>query len=121
MVEGPDLPATRPARPDSRNCRFQFPTDCSETFARRAASATVTSPARIDNTIADLLLSRERRRPCHERSDSLPGQTRKQRALPESLTRDTVIRGPPTRAVLRGQATASQPAEAAGCTAACSH
>jgi hypothetical protein len=82
-VEGPDLPATRPARPDSRNCRFQFPTDCSETFARRAASATVTSPARIDSTIADLLLGRERRRSRHERSDSLPGQASKQRALPK--------------------------------------
>jgi hypothetical protein len=31
--------------------RFQFPTDCSDTFARRAASARVISPARIDNTI----------------------------------------------------------------------
>jgi hypothetical protein len=27
------------------------PTNCSDTFARRAASATLTSPARIDNTI----------------------------------------------------------------------
>src|SRR5690606_23915783 len=37
--------------PASRNARFQFPTDCSDTFARRAASATVTSPAKTDNTI----------------------------------------------------------------------
>src|SRR5690606_20225501 len=50
-VEGPDLPAARPVLPASRNCRFQFPTDCSETFALRAASATLISPARIDNTI----------------------------------------------------------------------
>ena len=32
-VDGPDFPATRPVLPASRNCRFQFPTDCSETFA----------------------------------------------------------------------------------------
>src|SRR5690606_19482902 len=37
--------------PASRNARFQFPTDCSDTFARRAASATVSSPAKTDNTI----------------------------------------------------------------------
>ena len=37
--------------PASRNARFQFPTDCSDTFSRRAASATLTSPGRIDNTI----------------------------------------------------------------------
>ena len=35
---------------DSR-WRFQVPIDCSDTFARRAASATVISPARIDSTI----------------------------------------------------------------------
>lgn len=52
-----DLPAASPARPyspgrpDFRNCRFQVPTDCSETLARRAASAPATSPSRIDNTI----------------------------------------------------------------------
>src|SRR5690606_25246687 len=50
-VEGPDFPAARPVLPASRNARFQFPTDCSDTFARRAASATVTSPAKTDNTI----------------------------------------------------------------------
>jgi len=41
-------PALRPAAPDSTNNRFQFPTVVSDTFARRAASATVTSPANTD-------------------------------------------------------------------------
>jgi hypothetical protein len=35
------------------NWRFQFDTDCSDTFALRAASATDISPARIDNTSRD--------------------------------------------------------------------
>jgi hypothetical protein len=60
------LPAAKPVLPASSNCRFQFPTDCSETFARRAASATVISRARIDNTIADLLPRREYRWSRHD-------------------------------------------------------
>ena len=50
-LEGLNFPATMPERPPSRNWRFQFPTDCSETFARLAASVAVTSPASTDSTI----------------------------------------------------------------------
>jgi hypothetical protein len=39
------------AAPPSRNCRFQFPIVVSDTFDRRAASAPLSSPAKIDNTI----------------------------------------------------------------------
>src|SRR5690606_32502754 len=87
-VDGPDFPATSPERPDSRNCRFQFPTDCSDTFARRAASATVTSPARTDNTI--LTFSSAGTAGGLAMNDQTPstGQTRNKRALPQSLTRD---------------------------------
>jgi hypothetical protein len=50
---GPHRPvAVNPALPASRNCRrFQKPTDCSDTFARRAARRPDSSPARIDITI----------------------------------------------------------------------
>src|SRR4029453_7691315 len=44
-------PAARPTRPASRNCCFHLPTGVSLTLARRAASATVTSPASTDSTI----------------------------------------------------------------------
>ena len=36
-VDGPDFPATSPDLPASRNWRFQFPTDCSDTVARLVA------------------------------------------------------------------------------------
>src|SRR5699024_6274275 len=49
--EGLDLPVSRPSFPPSRNCRFQFPIACSETFSRRAASATVISPCNTASTI----------------------------------------------------------------------
>ena len=65
-LDGPVCPATSPALPASKNRLFQFPTDCSDTFARRAASVTVISPARIDSTIADRLLGGEHRRPRHD-------------------------------------------------------
>jgi hypothetical protein len=42
-------PRSTPALPASRNCRFHMPTDCSGTFARRAASATVSAPARMSD------------------------------------------------------------------------
>ena len=48
---GPDFPAVIPALPASRNCRFPFPIACSETYSRRPASATNTSPCKTDNTI----------------------------------------------------------------------
>src|SRR5690606_20704592 len=48
---GPGLPpSATPWRPASMNWRFQFDTDCSDTFALRAASATLISPARTDST-----------------------------------------------------------------------
>src|SRR5450830_1847775 len=88
-VVGPALPATSPARPASRNCRFQFPTDCSETFDRRAASATDTSPAKIDSTTRTF--SSTGNTGALDMVPRLLQQvtTRKQRALPQSLTRDT--------------------------------
>lgn len=39
--------------PPSKNSDFHRPIDCSDTFSRRAASATLISPAKIDNTIRD--------------------------------------------------------------------
>jgi hypothetical protein len=78
----PDLPAA------SRNCRFQFPTDCSDTFARRAASATLISPARIDNTIR-VFSSAGNTGGFAMTIRFLRGQTRKKQVLPRSLTRDT--------------------------------
>src|SRR5665648_273804 len=88
-VDGPALPATSPARPASRNCRFQFPTDCSETFARRAASATDNSPAKIDRTTRTF--SSTGNTGALDMVIRLLQQvtTRNQRALPQSLTRDT--------------------------------
>src|SRR5665648_1011843 len=71
------------------NCRFQFPTDCSETFARRAASATDNSPAKIDRTTRTF--SSTGNTGALDMVIRLLQQvtTRNQRALPQSLTRDT--------------------------------
>ncbi len=49
-----DAPPSRAVRPPSRNCLFQLPTDCSETFARRAASASVYWPERTPITTLSL-------------------------------------------------------------------
>ena len=49
--DGPDLPAVSAVLPASRKSAFQRPMDCSLTFSRRAASATVVSPAITLNTI----------------------------------------------------------------------
>ena len=81
-----------PARPASKNCRFQFPTDCSETFARRAASATDNSPAKIDRTTRTF--SSTGNTGALDMVIRLLQQvtTRNQRDLPQSLTRDTHAR-----------------------------
>lgn len=39
-----DLPASIPALPPSRNCRFQFPIACPETFSQQTASTIEISP-----------------------------------------------------------------------------
>ncbi|PZS25126.1 MAG: hypothetical protein DLM59_20765 [Pseudonocardiales bacterium] len=44
-------PAASPARPVSMNWRFQLLTDCSDTFAYRAACTTVSSPAITASTM----------------------------------------------------------------------
>src|SRR5665647_1934816 len=82
--------ASRVVGPASRNCRFQFPTDCSETFARRAASATDNSPAKIDRTTRTF--SSTGNTGALDMVIRLLQQvtTRNQRALPQSLTRDTL-------------------------------
>ncbi len=49
--DGLPEPAASPARPVSMNCRFQFETDCSDTFDCRAACATVSSPASTASTM----------------------------------------------------------------------
>src|SRR5215207_9841795 len=86
-VEGPAFPAAKPDLPASRNWRFQFPTHCSDTFARRAASATVISPARIDSTIRTFS-SAGNTGGLAMTIRLLDGQARKKRALPGILTRD---------------------------------
>src|SRR5665648_1019576 len=75
------------------NCRFQFPTDCSETFARRAASATDNSPAKIDRTTRTF--SSTGNTGALDMVIRLLQQvtTRNQRALPQSLTRDSTTQG----------------------------
>jgi hypothetical protein len=85
---------THTALPASRNWRFQFPTHCSDTFARRAASATVISPARIDSTIRTFS-SAGNTGGLAMTIRLLDGQTRKKRALPGILARDSETRPPP--------------------------
>jgi hypothetical protein len=82
----PGLPAAWPVLPASRNWRFQFPTDCSDTVARRAASATVISPARIDSTIRTFS-SAGNTGGLAMSIRLLDDQDRKKRALPGILTR----------------------------------
>ncbi|MEY9995521.1 hypothetical protein ABIE67_007553 [Streptomyces sp. V4I8] len=86
-VLGPDLPPWL-ARPDSRNWRFQVPIDCSDTFARRAASATVISPARIDSTIRTFSSGGSAGGLTMIDQTPSSSRTRKKRALPQSLRRD---------------------------------
>ena len=50
-LEGPDRPAVNAVLPASRKSAFHRPIDCSDTLSRRAASATVISPANTLNTI----------------------------------------------------------------------
>lgn len=50
-LDGPVFPATSAALPPSKNSAYQRPIDCSDTFSRRAASARLISPAKIDSTI----------------------------------------------------------------------
>jgi hypothetical protein len=92
--DGPDLPAISPARPDSRSCRFQFPTDCSDTVARRAASATLTPPAMTDNTIRTFSSADSAAGLAMNDQTPSTGHTRKKRVLPQSLTRDNNNVGP---------------------------
>jgi hypothetical protein len=68
---------------------FPVPDDCSDTFARRAASATVISPARIDSTIRTFS-SAGNTGGLAMTIRLLDGQTRKKRALPGILTRDII-------------------------------
>ena len=84
---------THTALPASRNWRFQFPTDCSDTFARRAASATVISPARIESTIRTFS-SAGNTGGLAMTIRFLDGQTRKKRALPGILRRDIMSLDP---------------------------
>src|SRR5665648_367465 len=91
-VDGPALPATSPARPASKNCRFQLPTDCSETFARRAASATDNSPAKIDSTTRTFSSTGNTGALVMPLRLLQQVTTRNQRDLPQSLTRDTHAR-----------------------------
>jgi hypothetical protein len=60
------------------------PTDCSDTFARLAASATVISPARIESTIRTFS-SAGNTGGLAVTIRLLDGQTRKKRALPGIL------------------------------------
>ena len=58
-VSGTGATTAGPCFAPSRNCRFQFPIDCSDTFALRAASATLIS-LRATEQIRLYLSSRER-------------------------------------------------------------
>jgi hypothetical protein len=99
---------THTALPASRNWRFQFPTHCSDTFARRAASATVISPARIDSTIRTFS-SAGNTGGLAMTIRLLDGQTRKKRALPGILRRD-IMSLDPTGAGQRRWSTRWKPA-----------
>jgi hypothetical protein len=99
---------THTALPASRNWRFQFPTHCSDTFARRAASATVISPARIDSTIRTFS-SAGNPDGLAMTIRLLDGQTRKKRALPGILRRD-IMSLDPTGAGQRRWSTRWKPA-----------
>src|SRR5215211_8142550 len=85
-------PAASPARPDSRNCCFHFPTEVSDTLFRRAASARVISPASTDNTIR--VLSSTGNTGGRLITGLLQDQRSQLTPEPQSLTRDRRPAGP---------------------------
>jgi hypothetical protein len=87
-VRGRDRPAAvNTALPAFRNYRFYVPTDCTDTIARRAASGSVSSLARIDNTIRGFS-SAGTAGGLDMTIRLLSGEAHKKRALPQGLMRD---------------------------------
>ncbi|RAJ44898.1 hypothetical protein K353_01475 [Kitasatospora sp. SolWspMP-SS2h] len=86
---------------DYRNRRFQVPIDCPDTFARRVASATVISPARIDSTIRTFSCGGNAGGLTMIDQTPSSSRTRNKRVLPQSLTRDRLITAGPGHPRLR--------------------